>query len=130
MSMISRAGAEVSSRPEPDAKANSPCPRNRQDFTLNSLIVRRLLRLLQLFLAIASLLLWGEHSIAFDDFMNEGTRISDVTHGVELDQHGSIAYITLHQSHVLTGLTIAAASCFVVAALVGKYVGKHFPAQR
>lgn len=97
---------------------------------MNSLIARRLLRLLQFFLAIASLLLWGSHSIAFDDFMCEGRRSIDATHQVELDQHGSIAYITLHQSHVLTGLTIAAASCFVVAALLEKLVEKRFPAQR
>ncbi|TAM32066.1 MAG: hypothetical protein EPN68_02960 [Rhodanobacter sp.] len=87
----------------------------------------KLIRAAQIVLLAVSLMSWGNRMIAFDEFMREGTTKADVTHQIELNQHGSIAYITAHQSHVLTAWAVIAASSFVAAALIDLYRRKHRP---
>jgi hypothetical protein len=85
------------------------------------------LRVVQVALIAASFIAWGNWSIAFFQFMREGSAKADVTHPVELDQHGSIAYISVHQSHVLTEWQVIAASAFITAALLDLYRRKRYP---
>jgi hypothetical protein len=77
------------------------------------------LKLIQLVSAIASLISWGNYAIARASFMRDGRRVSDSLHAIELDQHGSISYITKHQSHVLALWVACSIACFLVAAVIG-----------
>jgi hypothetical protein len=85
------------------------------------------LKFLQFLLAIAALMFWGSYGIARSTFMREGSRVSDALHAIELDQHGSIAYITKHQSHVLSSLVACSIACFVVAAGIDLYRRGRLP---
>lgn len=87
----------------------------------------KVIRAVQVVLLAVSLMSWGNRMIAFDQFMREGSTKADVTHQIELTQHGSIAYITVHQSHVLTVWSAIAASSFVVAVLLDLYRRKRYP---
>jgi len=83
--------------------------------------LKAVLKFLQFVLAIAALMFWGSHGIAYSTFMREGSRTSDALHVIELDQHGSIAFITRHQSHVLSSLLACSVGCFLVAAVIDLY---------
>ena len=85
------------------------------------------LKAFQFVLAIASLVLWGSYGIARDNFMHEGNRVSDALHSIELDQHGSVVFITSHQSHVLSFLVACSIGCFLVAAVIDLYRRGRLP---
>lgn len=86
------------------------------------------LRITQIALLATSFISWGNRMIAFSEFMRNGSIKADSVHSIELNQHGSIVYITEHQSHVLTMLTFIAFLSFITALLVDLYRRKKFPA--
>jgi hypothetical protein len=87
----------------------------------------KVIRTVQVVLLAVSFMSWGNRMIVFGQFMREGTTKADVTHQIELNQHGSVVYITVHQSNVLTLWAVIAASSFVVAVLLGLYRRKRYP---
>lgn len=86
--------------------------------------------LLRFVFGIASLISWGNYAIARSNFMSSGSPVKDALHAVELDQHGSISYITNLQSHVLSFWIACSMGCFLVTAAIGargrlRYLVKH-----
>lgn len=118
-------GSTVEMRYSYDA-LNSTIALTRQCGT-SMVTLDKVIRAVQVVLLAVSFMSWGNSMIAFGQFMREGSTKADVTHQIELNQHGSIAYITVHQSHVLTLWEVIAVSSFVVAALLDLHRRKRYP---
>ena len=89
--------------------------------------LKLVLKASQFVLAIASLMSWGSFIIARDNFMRTGSSVSDALHTIKENEHGSIAYITSHQSHVLSLWVSCSIGCFVVAAVIDLYRRGRLP---
>jgi len=90
-------------------------------------MLRRLLLASQFALGCSALLLWFCHGHYYRAYVTKGSYVASLMYPVEINEHGSIVYISAHQSHVLTVLALGAVSSFVLGALVDLYRRKRFP---
>lgn len=90
-------------------------------------MLRRLLLASQFALGCSALLLWFCHGHYYRVYVVKGSNVASSMYPVEVHEHGSIVYISAHQSHVLMALAVGAISSFVLGALVDLYRRKRCP---
>lgn len=66
----------------------------------------------------------------YKTFTVNGSNAATPIDTVEINDHGSIVYITQKQSCTLTILTTLSISCFFAAILIDLYQRKHYPSQK
>lgn len=88
---------------------------------------RTFLLAVQLALICLALASWLLHFMFYESVVIKGAVAFSQENPVQVNDHGSIVYITLFQSHILTAMTLTAISSFVLGALVDLYRRKRCP---
>jgi len=59
-------------------------------------------------------------------FTSNGSNKATLTNPIEINDHGSLVYVTLHQDHILTYLIYISVSSFIIAVIIDLYQRKRF----
>jgi hypothetical protein len=62
-------------------------------------------------------------------FTSNGSDKVTSTNTIEINDHGSLVYITSHQYHILTYLIYTSVFSFIIAVIIDLYQRKRFPSR-